>query len=269
MRKRLKSCYSIQSVENALDVLEQIQNNCDGLGITELSNRLNMPKNKVFRILATLGDRDYVEQNNTLQKYGLGLKNLFLGQTFINQNGLLKQSRQVLEKLASNSHETSYVSVLRGFHVAYLEAVESDQIVRVVSRVGTKLPFYCTAAGKVLAAGINLECLLEHFHFDSIKKYTPNTINSLDALIDQLRYISQVGYAIDNEEFDYGVKCVGVPIRDYTKQIIGAVSISGPAMRMNTERLSHELIPLVKAAANEISSNLGFQCQILAGLSCG
>lgn len=258
MIKRGKSCYSIRSVVNALDVLEQIQNNADGLKLIELSNILIMPKNKVFRILATLEARDYVEQNNTMQSYRLGLKNLRLGQTFINQNGLLHQARQVLENLTIKCHETSYVSVLHGFQVVYVEAVESDQAVRVVSKVGKKLPLYCTAAGKVLAAGINQESLLEYIRWETLKKFTTNTISDPDVMTGHLRSISEVGYAIDNEEFDSGVKCVGVPIRDYTKQIIGAVSVSGPAMRMSTERMSEELIPLVKEAADEISSRLGY-----------
>lgn len=256
MRKTEKSY--ISAVVNALDVLEQIQNNSDGLGITELSNRLNIPKNRVFRILATLETRYYVEPNNSKQSFRLGRNSLFLGQIFIDQNRLIRQAKPVLKALTSKCLETSYVSVLNDFHLVYIDVVESGHIVRVVPKVGRKLPIYCTAAGKVLASGINLERLREYFNLVKISKYTSNTISDPAALTEHLLDISKQGYAVDNEEFENDVNCVGAPIRDYTKQIIGAVSVSGPSMRISIERMNKELIPLVKKAADEISSRLGY-----------
>ena len=92
-----------------------------------------------------------------------------------------------------------------------------------------------------------------------LKRYTGNTVTDRDTLKKQLRAIADQGYAIDNEELDIGVKCVGAPIRDYTRRIIGAVSISGPSMRFPDERVEKQLIPLVMKAAEEISAKLGFQ----------
>jgi DNA-binding IclR family transcriptional regulator len=92
-----------------------------------------------------------------------------------------------------------------------------------------------------------------------LKSYTPNTITDRDVLKKQLKLITEQGYAYDNEELDTGVKCVSAPIRDYTRRIIGAVSISGPSMRFSDERIKNELIPLVLKAGEEISAKLGFQ----------
>lgn len=258
MMKKEKSSYVIQTVAQALDILEQFHDNIDELGIAELSRRLKLHKNKVFRLLATLESRYYVEQNIVTENYRLGLKNLRLGQTFVKQMGFLRQARPVQEYLVRKCNETSYVAIMKDFQIVYLDAVESDLPVRVVPRVGEKLPIYCTAAGKVVAASLNEETLREYIHAGKLKRYTSNTISDPDELVNHLRSIADLGYAVDNEELDVGVKCVGAPIRDYTRQVIGAVSISGPSIRLSAERMSHELIPLVKKAAEEISIRLGF-----------
>jgi len=258
MAKKEKSDYLIQSVSHALDLLEQFHDEVDELGVTELSKRLKLHKNNVFRLLATLESRGYIEQNKVTENYRLGLKTLELGQTFVKQMGLLRQSRPVLESVVRECNETSYVAILKDFHIIYLDVVETDLTVRVVPRVGSRLPAYCTAAGKVQIAYMSEEDLEQYLPTKELKPLTPNTLTDRDLLKKQLRQVVETGYAIDDEELDVGVRCVSAPIRDYTRRIIGAVSISGPSMRLSMERIDKELIPLVKRAAEEISTKLGF-----------
>jgi DNA-binding IclR family transcriptional regulator len=130
--------------------------------------------------------------------------------------------------------------------------------VRVVPRVGTQLPAYCTAAGKVQIAGMSDEELAKYLPAKELKSYTENTITDREVLKGQLMRIVEQDYAIDNEELDLGVRCVGAPIRDYTRRVVGAISISGPSMRLTDDRIEKELVPLVKKAADEISTKLGF-----------
>ena len=258
MAKKEKSEYIIQAVDHALDLLEQFHDEVDELGVTELSKRLKLHKNNVFRLLATLESRGYIEQNRVTENYRLGLKTLQLGQTFIRQMGLLRQARPVLESLVEQCNETSYVAILKDLHIVYLDVVETNLTVRVVPRVGARLPAYCTAAGKVQLAYMTDEELDNYFPQRELKRFTPNTITDKDALKLHLQKVAEQGYAIDNEELDLGVRCVGAPIRDYTRRIVGAVSVSGPSMRFSDERLAKELIPLVTRAAEEISTKLGF-----------
>ena len=258
MAKKEKSEYIIQAVDHALDLLEQFHDDVDELGVTELSKRLKLHKNNVFRLLATLESRNYIEQNRVTENYRLGLKTLELGQTFIKQMGLLRQSRPVLEWLVRECNETTYVAILKEFHIVYLDVVETDLTVRVVPRVGARLPAYCTAAGKVQMAFMTDEELEHYLPAKELKRYTPNTITDRDDFKRHLKEINEQGYAVDNEELDVGVKCVGAPIRDYTRRIVGAVSISGPSMRFMDDRMDKELIPLVKKAAEEISLKLGY-----------
>jgi IclR family KDG regulon transcriptional repressor len=257
MAKKDKSEYIIQAVDHALDLLEQFQGDVDELGVTELSKRLKLHKNNVFRLLATLESRSYSEQNRVTENYRLGLKTLELGQTFIKQMGLLRQSRPVLESLVRECNETTYVAILKESHIVYLDVVETDLTVRVVPRVGSRLPAYCTAAGKVQLAYMTEE-ELDNFLPKELKSFTPQTITDRDAFKAHLKKVVEQGYAIDNEEMDIGVCCVGAPIRDYTRRIIGAVSISGPSMRFSKERIDKELIPLVVKAGEDISTKLGF-----------
>lgn len=258
MAKKEKSEYLIQAVSHALDLLEQFHGDVDELGVTELSKRLKLHKNNVFRLLATLESRGYIEQNRVTENYRLGLKTLELGQTFIKQMGLLRQSRPVLEALVRECNETTYVAILKEFHIVYLDVVETDLTVRVVPRVGARLPAYCTAAGKIQIAYMTDEELENYLPTKDLKRFTSNTITDRDELKKHLQEVAELGYAIDNEELDIGVRCVGAPIRDYTRRIIGAVSISGPSMRFTDERMEKELIPLVKRAGEEISTKLGF-----------
>jgi DNA-binding IclR family transcriptional regulator len=259
MAKKEKTDYLIQSVSHALDLLEQFHEEIDELGVTELSKRLNLHKNNVFRLLATLESRGYIEQNKVTENYRLGLKTLELGQTFVKQMGLLRQSRPVLEEMVRECNETSYVAILKDFFIIYLDVVETDLTVRVVPRVGSRLPAYCTAAGKVQIAYLNEEEIEQYIPAKELKAYTPNTLTDRDELIRNLQMVAEKGYAIDDEELDVGVRCVSAPIRDYTRRIVGAVSISGPSMRLSLERIDKELIPLVKKASEEISFKLGFQ----------
>ena len=258
MAKKEKSEYIIQAVSHALDLLEQFHDEVDELGVTELSKRLKLHKNNVFRLLATLESRNYIEQNKVTENYRLGLKTLELGQTFIKQMGLLRQSRPVLEGLVKECNETTYVAILKESHIVYLDVVETDLTVRVVPRGGARLPAFCTAAGKVQIAYMTDEELENYLPTKEMKRYTPKTVVDREELKRHLKVVAEQGYAIDDEEMDVGVKCVGAPIRDYTRRIIGAVSISGPSMRFTDERLEKELIPLVMRSGEEISHKLGY-----------
>lgn len=256
--KRAKADYKVQSVDNALCVLEQFLDNPGEMSLTQLCRRLKFQKNKVFRLLATLEARNYLEQDLKTGDYRLGLKNLHISQNLISSMGIVRHARPVLQTVLQKCNETSYVSVMRNSQIIYLEAVESTLPVRVISRTGARIPFHCTGAGKILAAAMSDEKLRECLNGEPLLKRTPNTICNPQELRKHLREIAWRGYALDDEELETGVKCIAAQIKDYSKKVVGAVSISGPSMRMGKERINDELIPLLKEAAKEISSRLGY-----------
>jgi IclR family transcriptional regulator, KDG regulon repressor len=258
MAKKEKAEYIIQAVSHALDLLEQFHGDVDELGVTELSKRLKLHKNNVFRLLATLESRGYIEQNRATENYRLGLKSLELGQTFIKQMGLLRQAKPILERLVHECNETAYVAIFKEGHIVYLDVVETDLTVRVVSRVGSRLPAYCTASGKVHLSHMSEEEIDSLLPSRELRGYTSSTYTDREQLKKDLRKVAEQGYALDNEEYDLGVRCVAAPIRDYTRRIVGALSISGPSMRFSDERLEKELVPLVMQAAEDLSVRLGY-----------
>lgn len=258
MARKEKSEYIIQAVSHALDLLEQFHDDVDELGVTELSKRLKLHKNNVFRLLATLESRGYIEQNKATENYRLGLKSLELGQTFIKQMGLLRQAKPILDNMVDTCNETSYVAIFKEGHVVYLDVVETDMTVRVVSRVGSRMPSYCTAAGKVHLAFMSDEEINELLPSEELRTFTPTTIATRKDLKASLETVVEKGYAIDDEELDLGVRCVSAPIRDYTRRIVGAISVSGPSMRLTNERIENELVPLVLKSAEELSTRLGY-----------
>jgi IclR family KDG regulon transcriptional repressor len=255
MVRRDKSNYIIQSVAHALDVLEEFRDETEELGVTELSKKLKLHKNNVFRILATLQSRNYIEQNRANDNYRLGIKCLELGQTFIHQRGLLKQARPILQELAETTGETSYISILRGIEVVYLDAVETSSTVRVISRVGLHMPLHATAAGKALVSYDSDDELRKLFSGD-LPRFTKATRTDVDDFIKEVALVREHGFATDLEE---GLRCIGAPVRDYTRKVVGAVSVSGPAHRLSDERIATVIGPELDRAGKALSARLGFR----------
>jgi IclR family KDG regulon transcriptional repressor len=256
--KREKTDYIIQSVVHALDIIESFKGCKEDQGVTELAKRLRLHKNNVFRLLATLETRGYIEQNKLNGNYHLGVKTFEMGQVFIAQTGLLKQARPVMDDLVHLCNETVYVGVLRGDRVVYLDIAETTQSVRVANRVGTLLPAYCTAVGKAQLAYLGEDELDKIFVKAKLQAYTKNTITEKDKLKAHLKEVAKKGYALDLEELEPDVFCIGVPVLDYTGSVVAGMCISGPGCRMGKKRMETELLPLVKSAGMEVSKRLGY-----------
>jgi len=257
MVRREKSNYVIQSVSHALDVLEQFNGGVDEIGVTELSKRLKLHKNNVFRLLATLEARGYIEQNKVSENYRLGLKCLQLGQTFIKQMGLLLQSKTILEELARNMKESVFVAMRKGKGIIPLDFVEPPRAIRVVSFLGTALPAHCTAPGKVHLV-FEPEGGLSQSLPERLERYTDKTIVDRKVLLEQMKEIGESGYAVELGEFTEDVSAVAVPIRDYTRTLVGSLAIVGPGHRLNPESIKNDIAPAVIRAGNELSKRLGY-----------
>jgi IclR family KDG regulon transcriptional repressor len=256
--QKKKADYEIKSVSNALDILEAFTGDEAELGVTELGKRLDLHKNNVFRLLATLELRGYIEQNKITESYRLGLKPLELGKAFQRHCGLTSQSKEILKKLVALCNETSSIGVFRGGKVIYIDVEETTKSVRVISRLGAVLPAYCTSIGKVLLAFKSMEEITAFLQESSLKRYTDRTVVDPEALIHQFGQIRRQGYSIDNEEYEESVKCIAVPVRDYSRNVVAGLSISGPAHRLPDHRIYNELIPWLLDAGVELSKKLGY-----------
>lgn len=257
-KKKDKTGYLIKTVLNSLELLEAFKGEQPELGVSELSKILKLHKNKIFRLLATLEHMGYIEQDPFTENYRLGLKSLELGQSFIHHLRLLSIAKPVLKGLVDSINESAYVGFIREKNVIYLDIVEAEQVLKVVSRVGNMLPIYATAIGKCQIAFESKDAV-EKLLPEKLKAFTKNTITGKDELFKELEMIKKQGYAIDNEELDEGIICVGAPLRDYTTHIIGGISVSAPVMRTSPEKLKNIIIPLTIEASNVISVKLGHE----------
>ncbi len=258
-RRKEKSEYVVQSVDRALDILEAFNYNEEELGVTELSHKLNLHKNNVFRLLATLETRGYIEQDKKTGNYRLGIKIFEVANVFLHHLGLRRQARPILEELVGKCNETAYLAVTDGMEVVYVLMHETSHTVRVIPRLGHRLPAYCTASGKVQLAYESQDRLLQLLKDRPLRKLTRNTITDLDRLREHLTDVSQQGFAVDNEELEDGVCCVAAPVRDYSHRVVAGVGLSGPMSRFSPERIQNDLVPLVKEAGVKISQRLGFE----------
>ena len=258
MIKRNKSEYIIHSVDHTFDVLEAFRADEPELGVTQLARMLKLHKNNVFRILATLENRGYVEQNPRTGNYRLGLKAFEAGQAYLRHTSLLSVSHLEMASLASVLKENTYLAVLRGDYVFYLDEVIAEQTIQVISRLGTRVAPHCTATGKVFLAYADPAQMDEIIDSRPLEKMTQNTITDRKKLLAEVKKVASNGYAVDNEEWTIGLKCLAAPILDYYGKIQGTLSVSGPSDRLSEKRMRNEIIPMVVDHAREISRKMGY-----------
>ncbi len=257
--KRPKSEYAIQTVNNALVLLEAFRED-EELGVTELARRLGLHKNNVFRLLATLEQKGYVEQSPN-DRYRLGVRCLELGQAFARTRSLVRLARPKLEGLMRSLGESTHLGALRDFEVVHLDGQQPDQLVLTGLRLGLRLPAHCTALGKVLLACADSEV---HTHYDrevasrrGLAQRTQATITDRDKLFEHLHAVASQGFATDIEECERGMVCGAAPVQDASGHVVAALSVSGPACRLDPDHLHREVVPAVRAAAEELSRQLG------------
>ena len=226
--------------------------------ISELAKRLNLQRSNVHRILATLSHLGYLEQNPDTRNYSASLKIFELGNAVINRKGLLSVAHPFLEKLAKQFRETANLGYLNKREVIYLDKVESTESLRMDTKVGFRVPAYCTAIGKILLAYLSEAKLKDYLKGHNILQLTTNTINSSEKLKKSLKQIKEQGYAIDDEEFYEGVRCISSPIIDHTGKVIASVSIAGPSVRMNNDKLA-QIKKSLLGVTDEISKKLGYR----------
>lgn len=257
-RRGEKSPPVIKAVDHAFDVLEALGGDREELGVTELSRELGLSKNNVFRLLATFQERGYVEQNPKTEQYRLGLKVFEMAQVYLHKSGLIRHARSVLNEMVAACNESSYISILRGDEIVYLDLMESRHTIKLMPRVGRRLPSFCTAAGKIQLAHQSEDDLERLFKERSMVRYTDNTVDDFGALLEELARCAEQGYSIDNQEYEDEVRCVAAPVRDYTRRVVAGISIAGPVFRMSDEVVNEKLVPLVVESARTVSSKLGY-----------
>ena len=240
---------TIQAVDRAVEILRCFEQG-DTLGVTEISRRLDLHKSTAFGLINTLVSNRLLEKAPDSEKYRLGIELFRLGSKA--QSGIREICAPHVKQLMEVTGETANLVLPDGGNVVYVDKRESQHSMRICTSVGLRLPMYCTAVGKAILAFMNdkeREAIIGDMQFAS---RTEKTITSKEALLEQLDRIKQDGYAIDDEELEYGLICVAVPILGKSGEPIAAISVSGPKPRMTKEKI-REVHNELMTRSNDIS----------------
>jgi DNA-binding IclR family transcriptional regulator len=251
--------YSVKSLEKGLLVLELMTAKRREVSLTEVAQELNLGKGTVHRIVSTLRGREFVNQNPETKKYGLGLRVFEMGSAMTKEEFLKKVMKPELLALSGECKETVSASLMENGEIRYIARLDSEQVLRVSIREGTRFPAHCTASGKVLLAALSNEELKEIYQgSDRLITLTENSISSFRKLKEVISEVRMKDIAYDYEEALIGVYCVAAPIKNSKNQTIATVSISGPKERMTAKRmkkLSSMLIESTRKISRKISGD--------------
>ncbi len=248
------SAKTISAVSRVLLILEKLAG-VSSANLEELSSVVCLAKPTVYRFLGTLRELGYIRKDEH-DRYFLTMKLFAIGSKALDHIELPTVARPVAEQLSADLGETVHMGVLDDGEALYVLKIESKYTIRMHSRVGKKIPLYCTAIGKVLLAGLGKEEKENVLRDTPFIPYTPNTVKTRAALEKILEKARVEGLAVDAEEHEEGVTCLAAPIRDYSGAVIAALSVSWPRFRFDEEH-RERYAQRIRIAAAEISSILG------------
>lgn len=249
----------VQAVAKTIGILETLAEKGE-MTLTDLSTCVGSNKSTVYRFMCTLIDKGYVRRNAETDAYSLTLKLFQLGMCTYKRIDMIRFAQPILKRLSMLSEETVHLAILEDNRLTYLSKIESSYTLRVSmqSKVGATAPEYCTGVGKVLLAWLDSKDLEEYLASNNFQCFTDHTITDRLQLADELQKIRKEGYAYDDEEHEYGVRCVAAPVRDYYGKVVASISVSGPTIRLVDSRMD-ALKDLVISSAEELSFALGYQ----------
>ncbi len=252
-----KGLDNVQSLERALKIIDILAHSGKPMGVTEIGRLIGVHKSTAYRLVSTLRQFGYVDQDEETEKYFLGLKPLELSSIIKERLDIKDIIHPYLEELADKTNETVHLAVREGDEIVYIDKVESKHTIRMYSRIGARAPLYCTALGKCLLAFGPEELIRNWTSKDTLPQRTPNTIKTGKELAEELKRVREQGYALDREEFEPGIRCIGVPVLNKKGRAISAISISIPSFRLTEERVQ-ELIPVVIETRDIVSEKVKY-----------
>lgn len=246
---------TVQAVERALRILEAMGELGRPQTLSELSEHLGMNPSTLYRLLLTLCKSGFVVHDRG--HYRLSFNAYRIGQAALEAIDFRREGRPLMMELVARCGETANLVMLHGRDAIFVEQVESNRVLRSIVPVGSRIPAHTSGGGKALLAAMPEQAAIRLFQGYAFETYTEKSIRSLDHLIDELAVVRRRGYAVDDEEYEPGVRCVGAVIRDHLGKAVAALTITGPTARMSDSFIHSELSGLVVEYANQVSARLG------------
>ncbi|MEQ1611853.1 MAG: IclR family transcriptional regulator [Hyphomicrobiaceae bacterium] len=245
----------VQSLGRAFAILEEIAHTREGIGLADLSKRVGLHNSTTFHLVKTMVGLGYVRQLKD-KRYRVGRPLFALAASALDDVEMVSLATPILEALSRETGEASHFGVRMGDQVVVTARTGGAGAFQLTDRVGVVRPAHCTALGKVILAGLSDDQLLQFLGRADLKPFTPKSITDIDILRRDINEVRSAGMAFDDGEFDAEVRCVALPVRDFTGRIIGAIGISGPIWRLTIQALQSRA-KLVEAAAARLSAEFG------------
>ena len=236
-----------RSLARGLDMLALLSDAPQGLALHEIARALDMPKSSAFNLLRTLLEKQYVRCRAESGRYTLSPRLFELGAATLHATPVESVLRSHMREIFAACNETVHCGVPDGADVVYIDKIESTHSIRMTSRVGLRMPLYCTAMGRAILACMPDEAVRALLRGQTLRAFTPHTLTSMDAVLAELRAVRAQGYATEVEETNENVCCVGVAIRTREGAPQYAVSISMPLFRASERGMPYHAQLLLHA----------------------
>src|SRR5271165_3961551 len=227
----------VQSLARAFSILEEVARSRDGINLAELSRRVGLHNSTTFHLVKTMVSLGYIRQLKDDKRYRIGRPLFALAANALDEIEMVSLATPVLEDLSRETGESGHFAVPMGDSVVVIARTAGPGAFQLTERVGVVRPAHCTALGKVILAALKPEQLDGFLKRAQLSPVTPNSITDAGALRKNIEDVRQSGIAFDDGEFNPEVRCIAVPVKDFTGQIMGAVGVSGPIWRLNIQAL--------------------------------
>lgn len=250
----------IASLSHGLSVLEGVADSRGDVALAELINIVGLNKTSVWRLVHTLIELGYLEQDPATRRFRPAPRVLALGYGYFQSLDLKELAAPLLRALSVRLNETVNLAVLDRDELVYIDRVKTTQIVSINLHVGSRLPLYNTSLGRALISEMPefwLKQYLSRLANDSDgRKYLERDGKKLFDILSETR---KCGYSLNDEDLVVGLRSIASPVRDRTGKIVAAINISVPSMRISVSDLRHTFAPELKATADKVSAALGFR----------
>jgi DNA-binding IclR family transcriptional regulator len=246
----------VQSLGRAFAILEEVARHREGIGLAELSKLVGLHNSTTFHLAKTMVSLGYMRQERDSKRYRVGRPLFALAASALDEIEMVNLATPILEDLSRESGESGHFAVRMGDSVVVIARTSGAGAFQLTDRVGVVRPAHCTALGKIILASLRPDQLKRFLERVELKPSTKKSITDPSALLRQITEIRRDAIAFDDGEFNAEVRCVAVPVYNFTGEVIGALGISGPIWRM-TDQVLQSRAKLVQTAAKRLSAEFG------------
>ena len=246
----------VQSLGRAFAILEEVARHREGIGLAELSKLVGLHNSTTFHLAKTMVSLGYMRQERDSKRYRVGRPLFALAASALDEIEMVNLATPVLEDLSRETGESGHFAVRMGDSVVVIARTSGPGAFQLTDRVGVVRPAHCTALGKIILASLRPDQLKRFLERVELKPSTAKSITEASVLLREIAEVRRSAIAIDDGEFNAEVRCIAVPVYNFTGDVIGALGISGPIWRMSDQVLKSRA-KLVQAAARRLSTEFG------------